>query len=34
MEALKFLREQMSGQSDAIYNKWGPGEGITNENWE
>lgn len=34
MEALTLLREQMSGQTDAIHNKWNPGEGIANEDWE
>ena len=34
MEALILLRQQTSGQTDAIHNKWSPGEGITNDDWE
>lgn len=34
MEALTLLREQMSGQTDVIHNKWSPGERIANEDWE
>ena len=34
MEALILLREQMSGHTDAIHNKWSSGEGITNDDWE
>lgn len=34
MEALTFLREQISGQTDTVYNKWSSGEGIANENWK
>lgn len=33
MEALISLREQMSGQTATVHNKWSPGGGITNKDW-